>query len=149
MSAAPALAIRDEIHGQWSGYWLEPGSSTPVVRPRYRPTGAILLQPGEVNASEFLCLDLVLVETPSSGFVWIPLSEAGRYTYAHSLGLLRREPGWRLAIWDVHGAVRVYEAETAESISQADVARLYGAEPAERARPDRPTVQLRLRAITR
>ncbi len=94
MSAAPALAVRDEVHGQWSGYWLEPGSSTPVVR------------------------------------------------------LLRREPGWRLAIWDAHGAVRVYEAETAESISQADVARLYGAEPAERARPDRLTVQLQLRVTT-
>ena len=147
MSAATALAMRDEISEQWSGYWLEPGRATPQLRPESRPTGAILRRLGEVNPNEFVCLDLVLVETVDASFIWLPLSEAGRYTYAHSLGLLHGEP-WRLAVWDGRAAIRVYEASYAASLSQPEIAKLYGVEPAERARPDRPTVQLRLRAAT-
>jgi hypothetical protein len=90
MSAAIASALREEVDGQWSGYWLDPGRQPPLVQPTYRPTGAILRRIGETNRHEFVCLDLVLVES-ASGFVWLPLSEAGRYTYAHSLGLLQHE----------------------------------------------------------
>jgi hypothetical protein len=57
---------------------------------------------------------LVRVET-TSRFVWVPLSEAGRYTYTHSLGLLRQDP-WRLVVWD-GAAVHVYEARYAESLT--------------------------------
>jgi hypothetical protein len=114
MSAATVLAMRDEISGQWSGYWLEPGSTTPQIRPKSRPTGAILRRLGEVNLNEFVCLDLVLVET--------------------------------VAVWDGRDAPRVYEAAYADSLSQSEIAKLYGVEPTERARPDRPIVQLRLRA---
>jgi hypothetical protein len=91
MSAATATAHREEIGGQWSGYWLDPGRQPPTVQPTYRPTGAVLRRIGETNLDDFVCLDLVLVET-SDGFAWLPLSEAGRYTYAHSLGLLQ-SPG--------------------------------------------------------
>ena len=91
-----------------------------------------------------MCLDLVRVDT-RSGFVWLPLSEAGRYTYAHSLGLLQNEP-WRLAIWD-GAAVIVYEAEYADSVAPDLIASLYGAEAQGRARPDKPAVQLRLRVV--
>jgi hypothetical protein len=112
------------------------------VQPGYRPTGAILRRTGEASLDEFVCLDLVLVET-TSGFIWLPLSEAGRYTYAHSLGLLQNEP-WRLAVWE-GDVVRVYQAEYAESLAPQAIASLYGIEAQERAHPDRPSVQLRLR----
>jgi hypothetical protein len=91
-----------------------------------------------------VCLDLVRVDT-RSGFAWLPLSEAGRYTYAHSLGLLQKEP-WRLAIWD-GAAVSLYEAEYANSLAPDLIAPLYGAEAQARARPDRPAVQLRIRLV--
>jgi hypothetical protein len=142
MSAATAPAIREEIEGQWSGYWLDPGRQPPLTQPTYPPTGAIVRRTGEASRDEFVCLDLVLVET-ASGFVWLPLSEAGRYTYAHSLGLLQNER-WRLALWE-GGAVRVYKAEYAESLMPQAISSLYGAEAQGRARPDRPSVQLRLR----
>ena len=111
------------------------------MQPRYRPTGAILRRVGEANRDAFVCLDLVLVETVS-GFVWLPLSEADRYTYAHSLGLLQNEP-WRLAVWE-GTTVRVYRAEYAESLPPEQIELLCGAEAQGRARPDRPAVQLRL-----
>lgn len=142
MNAAAAQAVRDEIEGQWSGYWLDPGRPPSQARPTYRPTGAILRRVGESNRHDFVCLDLVLVES-AGGFLWLPLSEAGRYTYAHSLGLLQREP-WRLAVWDGTTA-SVYDAEYAESLPPNEIATSYGAEAQARARHDRPAVQLRLR----
>jgi hypothetical protein len=144
MSGAAASALREEIDGQWSGYWVDPGRQPPLVQPTYRPTGAILRRVGETNRHEFVCLDLVLVES-AGGFVWLPLSEAGRYTYAHSLGLLQHEP-WRLAIWEGASAC-VYEAAYAESLSPNEIATVYGPEAQGRARPDRPAVQLRLRRL--
>ena len=142
MSAVAAPAIREEIEGQWSGYWLDPGRQPPPTRPAYRPTGAIVRRIGEASRDELVCLDLVLVET-AGGFIWLPLSEAGRYTYAHSLGLLQHEP-WRLALWE-GDVVRVYKAEYAESLAPQAIASLYGIEAQERAHPARPSVQLRLR----
>jgi hypothetical protein len=144
MNAATASAIREEIDGQWSGSWLDPDRQPPPTQPMYRPTGAILRRAGETRLDEFLCLDLVRVET-ASGFVWVPLSEAGRYTYAHSLGLLQKDP-WRLAVWD-GAAVHVYEARYAESLPAERIRVLYGAEAQGRARPDRPAVQLHLRLV--
>ena len=144
MSAATASAFREEIDGQWSGYWLDPGRQPPPTQPTYRSTGAILRRIGETNRHEFVCLDLALVES-ASGFIWLPLSEAGRYTYAHSLGLLQHEP-WRLAIWE-GTRVYVHEAAYAESLSPNEIASVYGAEAQGRARPDRPAVQLRLRRL--
>lgn len=142
MTAAAAHVIREEIDGQWCGYWLDPARTPPQVRPTYRPTGAVLPRIGESNRNDFVCLDLVLVEA-NEGFIWLPLSEAGRYTYAHSLGLLQREP-WRLVVWE--GNTRcVYDVEYAEPLFPTEIALRYGAEAQARARHDRPAVQLRLR----
>jgi hypothetical protein len=142
MSAATASVIREELDRQWSGYWLDPGRQPPPTQPAHRPTGAILRRTDETSSDEFVCLDLVLAET-AGGFIWLPLSEAGRYTYAHSLGLLQNEP-WRLAIWE-RNVVRVYKAEYTDSLVPQSISSLYGPEAQGRARPDRPTVQLRLR----
>jgi hypothetical protein len=145
MSSAVAAAIHDEIAGQWSGYWLEPGRDVPSVCPAYRPTGGVLRRLGETDHADFVCLDLVLVESLNAGFLWLPLSEAGRYTYAHSAGLMRGEPGWRVAYWN--GTVSVFGAEYTDSLGPREVAQFYGPEAFERARHDRPTVQLHLRRL--
>jgi hypothetical protein len=144
MNAAAASVLCEEIDSQWSGYWLDPDRQPQATQPPYRPTGAILRRIGEKTRDEFVCLDLVRVET-TDGFAWLPLSEAGRYTYAHSLGLLRKEK-WRLAIWN-GSALSIYEAEYADSLAPDQLAPLYGAEAQGRARPDRPAVQLRLRLV--
>lgn len=148
MTADAASVLSEEIEGQWSGYWLDPDRNPEATPPRYRPTGAILRRIGEARRDELVCLDLIRVlirvET-RSGYAWLPLSEAGRYTYAHSLGLLQKEP-WRLTIWD-GAAVSVYDAEYAESLPPDLIAPLYGAEAQGRARPDRPAVQLQLRLV--
>ncbi len=130
----------DEIPDQISGYWLAPRAEIPPVSPTYRPTGAVLPRPGS-EEHEFTCLDLVSVE-----YTWMPLSEAGRYTYAHSEGLLRDEP-WRFVAW--RGDERmVFEAHYDSSLEPETVSEVYGEEAARRRRPDRPAVQLRLRRLS-
>jgi hypothetical protein len=148
MCAATASAFCEEIDGQWSGYWLDPDRDdqpTQLSRPGYRPTGAILRRVGEARRDEFVCLDLVHVET-NGGFIWLPLSEAGRYTYAHSLGLLHNEK-WKFAVWE-GAAVHVYKAKYDDFLPPGEIASLYGAEAQRLARPDRPAVQLRLTLVT-
>ena len=136
------LRISKELQGQWSGFWLDPGRKLGPLPPATGPTGATLRRLGEERIDEFVCLDLVRVET-RDGLEWIPLSEAGCYTYAHSLGLLAKEP-WQLVIWN-GTAVSVYDAGYADLLAPELIALLYGAEAQGRARPDRLAVQLRLR----
>jgi hypothetical protein len=141
-------ARSEEMVGQVSGYWIEDDRPTPSVQPRYKATGAFLPRREERAFVDFLCLDLVLVPAGDL-FVWMPLSEAGQYTYAHSLGLIYGEP-WRLAVWNDQGSVLEYAAEYAESIpARSSILDYhYGAEAETRARQDRPTVQLHLRRIS-
>jgi hypothetical protein len=49
-----------------------------------------------------------------------------------------------LAVWE-SGVVHVYKAEFAESLAPQAIASLHGIDAQERAHPDRPSVQLRLR----
>ena len=136
----------EDLDRQISGFWLDPGRPVPTQQPAYYPTGAILLPLDTSNtsiASEFVCLDLVLVPKWNDvDHCWVPLSEAGRYTYAHSMGLMHGEV-WRLAIWDQ--SVRIYEASFADSIPSEQIAERYGAAAAAAARNDYPAVQLKMR----
>lgn len=123
MSAATASAIREEIDGQWSGYWLDPGRQPPPTQPTYRPTGGIVRRTGEANRDESVCLDLVLVET-ASGFVWLPLSRlADTRTRIRSACSKTSHGDWR---WE-DDTVRVYKAEYAESLTPQAIASIYGA----------------------
>ena len=142
-NGAEIVATTEEIPGQVNGFWFAPDAEIPDVAPGYRPTGAVLPRPDGSNEAELTCLDLVPIET-----AWLPLSEAGRYTYAHSEGLMRDER-WRFrTIGSATAKAIAYEAVYAESLSTpAEVARLYGDEAARRSRPDRPIVQLRLRRL--
>jgi hypothetical protein len=133
---------REVIEGQLSGYWLDRDQPTPP-RPTYEYTGAVLPRRDEDRLVDFLCLDLVLVEVGPT-FVWLPLSDVGRYTYAHSLGLIYGEP-WRLVIYDRGGVIEEYDATYGESLPPERIAYHYGNDAAMRARQDYPAVQLRLR----
>lgn len=82
------------------------------------------------------------VVTPPNDWIWGVLSEAGLSTFSHTIGMNRGER-WQFATWEL-GAVRVYSAEYAPVLSQADVARSYGQDAAGQARRDRPAVQLKL-----
>lgn len=143
MYVAEKTAVYEELENQVLGFWLDPGRPVPTSKPAYYPTGALLLPLNTSMASEFVCLDLVLIPKWNEvDHCWVPLSEAGRYTYAHSLGLMHGE-AWRLAIW--HQSVRIYEASFADSIPSKQIAALYGEPAAAAARSDYPSVQLRMR----
>lgn len=136
MATAARSFPNPELEGQVSGYWTAPWSDSPLVKPDYRPTGAVLPRPGS-NLDELVALDLVSID-----YEWYPLSEAGVYTYAHSNGLLLNER-WRFVAFGASGAT-VYDVEREDLISPADVARVYGSEAASRCRSDRPAVQVKL-----
>jgi len=129
-----------DIPGQVLGIWIRGDESLP--RPEHVPTGAILprqgTKPGDL---QILALDLVQVQG-----LWLPLSEAGVYTYMHSKGLLGGESWAFVTRSSDSSASIVFDATlSAEKLSPVDVEANYGPQAAERARPDYRTMQLQLR----
>ena len=135
-----SITEHDTLPGQVFGYWLAPWAEPPLEEPAYRPTGSLLLRLGQQQLADgVVCLDLVSVD-----YSWLPLSEAGRYTYSHAEGLLRDEP-WRFVSWR-NGVAEMYVASYTDALDLAMVAKLYGQEAADRCRSDYPAVQLKLRS---
>lgn len=136
------------ISRQVPGFWFEGDRPLPKMKPAYRPTGAVLPRLATQNAPSFdggTVLDLVRVEDTSGAFVWVPLSEAGQYTWSHTLGLLRGEP-WLFVLWRQTKRF-VFAAKFAPYLQPRSVNTLYGVKAAERARPDRRAVQLVLKPV--
>jgi hypothetical protein len=127
---ATGKVARGSLPGQIDGDWYGPGEDVPSTPPTWDPTGALLVRGDHA-------LLLVPVE-----FQWHPMSEAAIDTYLHSAEMRRGETWTFLA----RTPVQRFAVQMAEPLPSADaVAQRYGAEAAARARPDRPTVQVRLR----
>lgn len=97
----------------------------------------------EVDTS-MVCLDLIqasLADNPYD-WTWVALSEAGVYTWGHTIGLNLRER-WRFVTW-AFGAPRVYTVAYAEPLAPGDIASLYGRDAAGSARQNYKAVQLTL-----
>lgn len=139
-SSEQPVPARPELKGQVFGYWFGPRERIPKDPPGV-PTGAVLPR-GRTpfKTKQLSCLDLVNVQN-----YWLVLSELGRYTYNHTTGLLRGEDWSFVPVPEVTGRWPVaYAVSYDEPLSASEVARLYGADVASRARPDAPAVQLRL-----
>ena len=94
--------------------------------------------------SSMVCLDLVqtsLADTPYD-WTWVALSEAGVYTWGHTIGLNQHEP-WRFVTW-IFGAPRVYSVAYAELLAPRNIVAQYGPDAASSARQDYRAVQLTL-----
>jgi hypothetical protein len=91
-----------------------------------------------------ICLDLVQVSLSDSPYDWrwVALSEAGVYTWGHTIGLNLREP-WRYVTW-TFGSPRVYHVMYANPLEPSEIQSLYGSDAAGSARQDDKTVQLTL-----
>jgi hypothetical protein len=121
------IARTEELDGQTAGDWFGPDEA--ITHRTGWPTGAVL-------CSGDLALDLVYIE-----HAWFPMSEAARSTYLHTAGLLAGRP-WRFVTRAP--AATVYRVGFGPSLTRRQVAATYGADAAERCRPDYPAVQLRL-----
>jgi hypothetical protein len=132
---APAGNLPGQIFGVWKSL------TDPLPRPEHVPTGAVLPRLGEKLDDQSLALDLVQVQD-----VWLPLSEAGVYTYRHSTGLIGGEK-WSFVTRPPDGSLPlVFDADfSGETLTSGEVHALYGPAGAERARTDYKTMQLRLR----
>lgn len=131
------------IKGMIEGEWVPP-KQEPRRPERFSSAVLPRTSASAADDTELVCLDLVQVSTvhPANDWLWAVLSTAGLHTYSHTIGLNNREP-WRFVTW-AFGAPRTYVAQYAEPLPYERVARTYGKAAAERARPDRPAVQLLL-----
>ena len=135
---APMFSDGAEIRNQISGYWVADASELPS-EPSYIPTGALLLQQGAENSAEGL--DLVNIEGG-----WSPLSHASVLTYIHSSGLARGET-WYFVVFD-GGRRTVYECQPPlGEIESDEIRQRFGSTASDRARPDWPTILLRVRRV--
>lgn len=116
------------LPGQMDGYWYGPGEQIPAQPSPWDPTGAILPRWRSCACPRAARVPLV------------PVSDAAIYTYRHTIGLQNGE------VWTfLSQSGTWFSVQLAESLPRvADVACIYGAEAASRARPDRPIVQVRL-----
>jgi hypothetical protein len=94
--------------------------------------------------TSLVCLDLVQVSFADNPYdwTWVALSQAGVYTWGHTIGLNLHEP-WRFVTWSF-GSPRVYKVDYAESLAPGDIKNLYGPDAAGSARQDYNAVQLLL-----
>jgi hypothetical protein len=128
------------------GEFIGPSPNQAVGERPTRFASAVLprLSADPERDASMVCLDLVqvaLADTPYD-WAWVPLSEAGVYTWGHTIGLNLREP-WRFVTW-AFGVPRVYQVAYAELLAPGDIAILYGIDAAGSARLDYKAVQLLL-----
>lgn len=143
----------ENIPGAIRGYWFEgdrpdndPRDGIPLSMPQYLPTGAVLPRGDHRSSTSTLgelFLDLVRVEDDLGTSLWVPLSEAGRYTWSHTLGLLQNSP-WCFVTWEPAGTRRIFDASFAELLPWSEIEGHYGSDASDHARRDRAAVQLRL-----
>jgi hypothetical protein len=126
------------------GVFIGPGQAVGGTPTRFANAVLPRLTAKPERDGSFVCLDLVqvsLADTPYD-WTWGVLSEAGVYTWGHTIGLNLNE-SWRFVTW-AFGAPRVYTVEYAPAVEPRDIAQLYGVEAAESARNDYNAVQLTL-----
>ena len=143
-SAAQVLTIDHALPRMIEGVFVGPGQAV-GGRPNRFPSAVLpRLSADAANDATFECLDLVQVATisPPDDWAWVVLSEAGTYTWGHTIGLNLDEP-WRFVTW-AFGPPRVYAVAYAPLMDLSEIANSYGPDAAGCARPDYMAVQLTL-----
>lgn len=143
--ATPAKAYpHHEMDRMIPGEFVGPGQGVGGTPTRFASAVLPRLAADPANDHELVCLDLVQVSLADNPYdwTWVALSEAGIYTWGHTIGLNLREP-WRFVTWAL-GASRVYTVAYADPIALSDIGSLYGPNAAASARQDYKAVQLTL-----
>jgi hypothetical protein len=126
------------------GVWVGPGQHPPA-KPRAFSSAILPARTTDLASdASFRCLDLVQIALADNPYDWTwgVLSEAGIYTWGHTIGLNLGEP-WRFVTWAL-GQPRIYSVAYAPALSPGEIAREYGPVVGDAARPDYPAVQLAL-----
>ena len=143
--ATPAKAYPHHVMPRMiEGVFVGPGQAADVAPSRFASAVLPQLTANPQTDAKLVCLDLVQVSLADNPYdwTWVVLSQAGVYTWGHTIGLNLREP-WRFVTW-AFGAPREYDVEYADPLVPDDIARLYGLEAGGVARPDYHAVQLAL-----
>jgi hypothetical protein len=128
------------LRGQVSGWWLDDEDPAPTLAPAWQPTGALVttrrdgaLRPGDEA--------LILVEVDDW---WAVLSEYAMLTYSFGAALFDGRP-IRFAA-NERGTLRCWFVGRVDTVDRSQVARRFGDDVAQRARPDAPSVLVRVNA---
>lgn len=143
--ATPAKAyLHHEMARMIPGEFVGPGQGVGGTPTRFASAVLPRLAADPANDRELVCLDLVQVSLADNPYdwTWVALSEAGVYTWGHTIGLNLREP-WRFVTW-AFSAPRVYTVAYADPLAPGDIGSLYGPDAAASARQDYKAVQLTL-----
>jgi hypothetical protein len=138
--AYPHHVMRRMIPGEFVG----PGQGIGGTPTRFASAVLPRLSANPEHEAVFTCLDLVQVSLADNPYdwTWVVLSEAGVYTWGHTIGLNLNEP-WRFVTWEF-GPPRVYAVAYASPLPPQEIEALYGPDAAGSARPDYKAVQLTL-----
>jgi hypothetical protein len=143
--ATPAKAYPHHVMARMiEGEFLGPGRAIDKTPARFASAVLPPLTANPERDGSLICLDLVQVSLADNphDWSWGVLSEAGVYTWGHTIGLNLQEP-WRFVTW-AWGAPRVYAVQYAPALAPGEIAALYGADAAASARQDYNAVQLAL-----
>ena len=126
------------------GEFVGPNQAVKTRPTRFASAVLPRLSANAEHDANMVCLDLVQVSFADNPYDWTwgVLSEAGVYTWGHTIGLNLRE-SWRFVTW-AFGSPRVYTVEYAEPLDPSEIAALYGLDAANSARQDYKAVQLAL-----
>jgi len=129
------------------GLFVGPGQTVSGMPSRLLSAVLPVLSADSTCDSAFVCLDLYqrVTDDPPRDWEWHVVSEIGRYSWEHTIGLDLGEI-WKFVTWS-YGAPHTYAVVYASPIEPGDIAAAYGAEAAHRAWPQDKAVQLKLTRI--
>jgi len=131
--------VPSRVAAMIEGFWFDHRDDIKGERPTYSSTGAVFPEGGKPLEKDSICLDMVAIEN-----TWLPLSEAGVYTYSHSMALANGRE-YFFAPFDTWP--RTYVAKLHGAIEQRDIVERFGPEVAALARQDRTSVLLKLTEV--
>jgi hypothetical protein len=146
--ATPAHAFdRHHVPRMIEGLFVGPGQTVSGMPSRLLSAVLPVLSADPAHDSAFVCLDLYqrVTDGPPRDWEWHVVSEIGRYSWGHTIGLNLGEP-WQFMTW-AYGLPRVYAVAYAVPIAPGDIAGAYGPEAASYAWPQDKAVQLTLTRI--
>lgn len=143
--ATPAKAYpHHEMSRMIPGEFVGPNQAVGGRPTRFASAVLPRLAANPESDTSMVCLDLVQVSLADNphDWTWVALSEAGVYTWGHTIGLNLREP-WRFVTW-AFGSPRVYRIAYADLLAPNEILTFYGPDAHGSARQDYKAVQLSL-----
>jgi hypothetical protein len=147
MATVAQVLDRHHVSRMVEGLFVGPGQTVGGMPRQFLNAVLPVLSANAEHDREFIGLDLYqrVTEGQPRDWEWRAISELGRYSWGHTIGLDLGEV-WKFVTW-AYGAPRTYAVVYASPIEPDDIAAAYGPEATRRAWPQDKAVQLKLTRI--